>query len=98
MNTPMTDTSQIADNVDELRHQLANTIEEARARTMQLIAPLSEEDLFRQHDKLMSPIIWDIGHIGNFEELWGVRTFRGDITLHPEYDPMYDAFRNPRSI
>jgi iron(II)-dependent oxidoreductase len=80
------------------RRQLVEAFRESRQRTLEMIASLSTDDLFRQHDKLMSPIIWDIGHIGNFEELWGVRTFRGDITLHPEYDPMYDAFRNPRSI
>jgi iron(II)-dependent oxidoreductase len=77
---------------------IADMFSKAREHTMNLIAPVSAEDLYRQHDKLMSPIIWDVGHIGNFEELWGVRTFRGDIALHPEYDPMYDAFRNPRSI
>ncbi len=43
----------------------------------------------------MSPIIWDLGHIGNFEELWGVRPFGGSI--RPEYDSLYDAMTNPRS-
>jgi iron(II)-dependent oxidoreductase len=43
----------------------------------------------------MSPIIWDVGHIGNFEELWAVRHFGG--ALRPEYDAMYDAMKNPRA-
>jgi iron(II)-dependent oxidoreductase len=62
---------------------------------MELIAPLSLEELFAQQDRLMSPIIWDIGHIGNFEELWAVRGFGG--ALRPEYDAMYDAMKNPRA-
>jgi iron(II)-dependent oxidoreductase len=81
-----------------LNDRISLMLREARERTMMLIAPLTVDELYRQHDRLMSPIIWDLGHVGNFEELWGVRTFRGEITLHPEYDPMYDAFRNPRSI
>lgn len=82
-------------SVETRRAELARLLAEARQRTMSLIAPLSEEDLYRQHDTLMSPIVWDVGHIGNFEELWGVRTFRESV--RPEYDAMYDAFRNPRA-
>ncbi len=78
-----------------LRAELARLLAEARERTFLLISPLSEDDLYRQQDRLMSPIVWDVGHIGNFEELWGVRTF-GDA-IRPEYDAMYDAFRNPRA-
>jgi len=83
-----------------LHHDLhtvpAELLAEARQRTLDLIEPLSIEDLFVQHDPLMSPIIWDIGHIGNFEELWGVRPFQS--TVCPEYDPLYDAMRVPRAI
>src|SRR5262249_913329 len=42
----------------------------ARARTLELVAPLTEEQLTRQHSILMSPIVWDLGHIANFEEQW----------------------------
>jgi iron(II)-dependent oxidoreductase len=77
------------------REDLAELLAEARARTFELIAPLPIDELFLQQDPLMSPIIWDIGHIGNFEELWLVRHFGG--SLQPEYDAMYDAMKNPRS-
>ena len=43
---------------------------EARARTLELVAPLDEAQLTRQHSPLMSPIVWDLGHIANFEEQW----------------------------
>lgn len=48
---------------------LITGLEEARRRTWQLIEPLSAEDVQIQHDPLMSPIIWDLGHIAHFEEL-----------------------------
>jgi iron(II)-dependent oxidoreductase len=44
----------------------------------------------------MSPIIWDLGHIGAFEELWLVRRL-GAVTSESELDAVYDAFRTPRS-
>src|SRR4030095_4939488 len=47
--------------------RLLNT---ARCRTLELVAPLGEVQLTRQHSPLMSPIVWDLGHIANFEEQW----------------------------
>ncbi len=49
---------------------LVRKLEEARERTRFLLGPVSEEDLVTQHDQIMSPLIWDYGHIANYEELW----------------------------
>ena len=40
----------------ELRQRLVAELEEARARTLLLVAPLSDQELHTQHDPLMSPI------------------------------------------
>lgn len=85
------------DRTEELREQFVHALAECRERTWQLVAPLSQDDLYRQHDPLMSPIIWDLGHLGNFEELWGVRPFSNGHSVFPEYDRMYDAMQNPRA-
>ena len=53
---------------------IAAELQEARARTFLLVAPLSDEDLHLQHDPLMSPIIWDLGHIAHFESFGSPRT------------------------
>ena len=46
------------------------SLEAARSRTLELVAPLSDAQLTHQHSPLMSPIVWDLGHIANFEEQW----------------------------
>ena len=61
------------------RQAIAQELEEARARTLLLLAPLSDEDLRIQHDPLMSPLLWDLGHIAHFEELWLTRNLDGPI-------------------
>src|SRR5262249_42510949 len=38
----------------------------ARPRPRGLAPPLTEGQLPRQHSTLMSPIVWDLGHIANF--------------------------------
>ncbi len=44
----------------------------------------------------MSPLVWDLAHIGNYEELWLLREAAGAPAVDPSLDDMYDAFRHPR--
>jgi iron(II)-dependent oxidoreductase len=69
---------------------------EARKRTLRLIEGVSEADLERVHDPLMSPLVWDIGHIAAFEDLWISREAGLDL-LRPELAAVYDAEETPRS-
>jgi iron(II)-dependent oxidoreductase len=77
-------------------HTLAEDLLEARARTLLLVAPLTDEELRTQHDPLMSPILWDLGHIAHFEELWLTRNLDGPIEF-VEMPGMYNPFEHPRS-
>jgi iron(II)-dependent oxidoreductase len=76
---------------------IAARLQEARERTFELIAPLSDDDLHRQHDPLMSPIIWDLGHIAHFEDLWLVRNLEGPVEFG-EMPGMYNPFEHPRRV
>ena len=75
---------------------IADQLLEARARTLLLVAPLSDEDLHAQHDALMSPVLWDLGHIAHFEELWLTRNLDGPIEF-VEMPGLYNPFEHPRS-
>lgn len=79
-----------------LKENIARSLGEARERTLLLIENLSDEDLSSQHDPLMSPIIWDIGHIAHFEELWLTRNLEGPIEFS-EMPGIYNPFENPRA-
>src|SRR5438093_2729349 len=75
---------------------LAGELLEARERTLLLVAPLTDEDLRRQHDPLMSPILWDLGHIAHFEELWLTQNLDGPIEFS-EMPGLYNPFEHPRA-
>ena len=75
---------------------IADQLLEARARTLLLAAPLTDDDLHLQHDPLMSPILWDLGHIAHFEELWLTRNLDGPIEF-VEMPGLYNPFEHPRS-
>ena len=55
---------------NDTKEALIGQLEEARERTRFLLGSVSNEDLGVRHDAIMSPLIWDYGHIGNYEELW----------------------------
>jgi iron(II)-dependent oxidoreductase len=72
-------------------------LEAARRRTELLTGSVDDADLVAQHSPLMSPLVWDLAHIGNQEELWLVREAGGRPGLRPDLDHVYDAFRTPRA-
>jgi iron(II)-dependent oxidoreductase len=73
-------------------------LERARTRTLEL-TDLDEPVLLAQHDPLMSPLVWDLAHVGQQEELWLLRD--GDPArpgmLPPDVDSLYDAFKHRRA-
>jgi iron(II)-dependent oxidoreductase len=78
------------------KQEIADLLTEARERTLLLISAVSDDDLHQQHDPLMSPIIWDVGHIAHFEELWLTQNLDGPIEFS-EMPGMYNPFEHPRS-
>ena len=70
----------------------------ARERTLGLVAGVSEEDLERVHSPIMSPLVWDLGHIAAYEDLWLGHRHGGLPLLREELADVYDAFETPRSI
>jgi len=80
-----------------LRERIAAELTAARGRTTLLTDAVDDADLVRQHSPLMSPLVWDLAHIANQEELWLLRMVGRADPMHPEIDPLYDAFEHPRA-
>src|SRR3954452_14212121 len=78
--------------------ELAGQLEDARRHTLKLVEPLTEEQLNRVYDPILSPLIWDLGHIANFEELWLVQRIGGREALRCGLGELYDAIEQPRKI
>ncbi|MGH2886102.1 MAG: ergothioneine biosynthesis protein EgtB [Solirubrobacteraceae bacterium] len=78
-------------------HTAVDGLQEARERTLALVAPLSDEQLERVHSTLMSPLVWDLGHIAAFEDLWLADRLGGRPLLRADLAEVYDAFETPRA-
>jgi gamma-glutamyl hercynylcysteine S-oxide synthase len=80
----------------DLKASIATALGEARGRTLALLEPLADEELVEQVSPLMSPLVWDLAHIGFFEELWLVRRVGGQAAIL-DRDELYDAFEHERA-
>ncbi|MBC9725985.1 ergothioneine biosynthesis protein EgtB [Streptomyces sp. TRM68367] len=97
---PDTDAALTADpapDADALRERALSTLTTARDRTTLLTSCVEDPDLTAQHSPLMSPLVWDLAHIGNQEEQWLLRAVAGQEAIRPEIDSLYDAFEHPRT-
>jgi iron(II)-dependent oxidoreductase len=71
---------------------------DARERTLELVAGLNDEQLERVHSPIMSPLVWDLGHIAAYEDLWLAHRYGGLELQRPELANLYDAFETPRAV
>ncbi len=78
--------------------QFLEDLDEARRGTLALVASLSQEDLERVHSPIMSPLVWDLGHIAAYEDLWLAHRHGGMPLLRPDLADCYDAFETPRAV
>ncbi|RNL80529.1 ergothioneine biosynthesis protein EgtB [Halostreptopolyspora alba] len=87
-----------AEDPGRARERIAAELGRVRERSLGLtVESLDESELLAQHSPLMSPLVWDLAHVGNYEEQWLVRAAAGQEALRPDIDILYDAFENPRS-
>jgi gamma-glutamyl hercynylcysteine S-oxide synthase len=80
----------------DLKERIASELIAARDRSLGLTA-MEDADLTAQVSPLMSPLVWDLAHIGNYEEQWLLRAAAKGEAIRPEIDALYDAFEHPRA-
>ncbi|GII29086.1 ergothioneine biosynthesis protein EgtB [Planotetraspora mira] len=82
---------------EDIRSRAYDLLTAARERSLALTGCVDEDDLIKQHSALMSPLVWDLAHVGSQEELWLLRAVGGQEPMRPEIDSLYDAFEHPRA-
>ncbi|MGD9573649.1 MAG: ergothioneine biosynthesis protein EgtB [Thermoleophilia bacterium] len=80
-----------------VKEAVAGRLGDTRRRTLELFAPLPHEHLVAQPCGILSPPLWDLGHIAAYEELWIAGRVAGRPSLHPDLLAVYDAAETPRA-
>lgn len=71
--------------------ELAHIMRQFRARTLGLVADLSDEQLIGPRLTIVNPPLWEIGHVAWFAEFWVLRHLRGEKPLLPDGDRLYNS-------
>src|SRR5690348_10059542 len=73
--------------------ELASALQEARTRTLELIADLTDEQMIGPRLAIVNPLLWEIGHVAWFQEYWVLRHFRNESATRADGDSLYDSAR-----
>ncbi len=73
------------------RHTLAQALQDARRRTLELVEDLDDAQLRGPRLAIVNPLLWEIGHVAWFHERWVLRHLRGRPPLLREADRLYDS-------
>ena len=73
---------------------LSAMLDAARARTLLLVAGLAGEQWLGPRLSIVNPPLWEVGHLGWFQEYWCLRRSRDgavSASLMPQADALYDS-------
>lgn len=77
--------------------EMARLMRESRRETKRLFKLVkSEADLRRPPAEGFRPILWHLGHVGAFEGYWILQRAKGERTISPAYDVIFDPIKTPR--
>ena len=70
---------------------LAAELRDARARTLLLVRDLDDGQWMGPRLSIVNPMLWEVGHLGWFQEFWTLRHARGRRPMLPDGDELYDS-------
>ena len=79
-------------NVGYTADGLLGDLVDARRTELELLDGLTEPEMIGTRAHFIEPPIWEMGHVGWFQEYWITRHLDGQPTLLPGSDGIYDSF------
>src|SRR2546426_8956352 len=63
---------------------LAAWVRDARQRTLEVVADLTDEQLMGPQLRIVNPLLWEIGHVTWFQEKWALRHAGGEAPIRAD--------------
>ncbi|HYG69615.1 MAG TPA: DinB family protein, partial [Anaeromyxobacteraceae bacterium] len=70
-------------------------IRDARRRTLALASALDADDLLGPRLAIVNPPLWELGHVGWFQDRWALRHAAGRPPFRADGDALYDSAAIP---
>ncbi len=71
--------------------KLAEWVHDARHRTFELVADLSDDQLMGLQLDIVNPLLWEVGHLAWFQSRWVLRHACGQEPVRADEDELYDS-------
>jgi len=71
--------------------ELAQMVCDARERTLELVADLTDEQMLGPRLRIVNPPLWEIGHVAWFQEHWVLQYVGKLAPLRADADALYDS-------
>ncbi len=75
--------------------ELIEQVIDARRKTFELVADLSDRDLLGPQLGIVNPLLWEIGHVGWFQEKLVLRILGGRPPVRGDGDALWDSIAIP---
>jgi iron(II)-dependent oxidoreductase len=75
--------------------QISTWVRDARQRTLDLVADLSDSQLLGPRLSIVNPLLWEIGHVAWFQEKWVLRHAAKRSPIREDADALYDSAAIP---
>ena len=87
----------IPNNLSTKAKELAQNLLDARQRELEVLAGLTDEQMFGSRMRIIEPPIWEMGHVGWFQEHWILRNLDKTAPINPAAHKLYDSFNIPNA-
>ncbi|MGH9884944.1 MAG: selenoneine synthase SenA [bacterium] len=71
--------------------RLSSWAQEARRRTIELYADLSDRAMAVPYIRIINPPVWELGHVAWFQEYWVLRHALGQQPIHSNGDALWNS-------
>lgn len=78
--------------------QLARWVHDARERSVELVADLTDEQLMGPRLAIVNPLLWEIGHVAWFQEKWVLRHLCKEEPIRADADALWDSIAIPHDV
>lgn len=82
-------------NLTESGKEIADRLLDTRRRELELLADLTEEQLIGPAARIVEPPIWELGHVGWFQDRWILQNLDGLPPADEKADSLYDSYNIP---
>src|SRR5438034_7225640 len=73
--------------------QYSVALQDARRRTLELVADLDDQQMIGPRLNIVNPLRWEMGHVAWFQEYWVLRHLNHRAPILEGADTLYDSAR-----